>query len=178
MPDDLLSPQHLTLAAFGIAAAYGPLVGLILARKVLGALNAAAWLVAWGAFVPGFEHAAFAISGSRALARVAGAGLHMRYHFFMAGVFTVIAAGMTVVVAFTLLREGRREGWFAVLSALLLGGLFEVSGAAGTLYHGFPPSWPVGLVIYAYLFAWSSALVISYGPVFATRSVGVGGHDD
>lgn len=166
MPDELLSPQHLTLAVFGIALAYGPVVALILARKVLGALNTAAWLVTWGALIPGFEHTNFAISGSRALARVPAVSLHLRYHFFMAGIFTAIAAGLLVLIAFTLLRSGRREGWFAVLVALLFGGFFEVTGAAGTLFHGFPPSWPVGLVIYAYLVAWGSALVIAYRPVF------------
>ena len=170
MPENLLSPQHLTLAAFGVAMAYGPVVALILARKALGTLNTAAWLVAWGALIPGFEHASFAISNSRSLAAVPDVTLHMRYHFFMAGVFTVVAAGLLMLIAFTLLRAGRREGWYAVLFALLFGGFFEVTGATGTLFHGFPPSWPVGLVIYAYLVAWVAALAISYPPIFRVAS--------
>lgn len=170
MPDDLFALQHLTLAAFGIVVAYGPVVALILARKAMGALNAAAWLVVWGAVIPGFEHANFAISESRALVGASAASLHMRYHFFMAGIFTAVGAGLLALIAFTLLREGRRAGWYGVLFALLLGGGFELTGAAGTLYHGFPPSWPVGLVIYAYLLAWSSALVIGYKPIFVGES--------
>jgi hypothetical protein len=166
MLDDLLSLQDLTLVAIGLALAYGPVIALILARSALGRLNAAVALVLWGAIIPTFEHASFAISGSRELAAVPGAGLHTRYHFFMAGVFTLVAGIMIVIIALTLLREGKRAGWYAVLIALVIGGGFELSGAGGTLFHGFPPSWAVGLVIYAYPLAWASALVLAYRPVF------------
>lgn len=165
------SAQEILTIALGIAMAYGPILGLVLARKALGPLNTAAWLVAWGALVPGLEHAAFATSGSRDLAGLQGVGLHSRYHFYMAGIFSLVAAGLIIFVAFTLLREGRPEGWFAVLFALLLGGGFEVSGAAGTLYHGFPPSWAMGLVIYSYPLAWGIALLMSRQYVFTDNSV-------
>ncbi len=169
MSADLSSAQEILPVALGMAVAYGPILGLILARKALGALNTAPWLVAWGALVPGLEHAAFAMSGSRGLAGHPGVGLHSRYHFYMAGVFSLLAAALMIVIAFTLLREGRREGWFAVLMGLLLGGGFEVSGAAGTLYHGFPPSWAMGLVIYSYPLAWGLALLISRDRVLGAR---------
>ncbi len=149
--------------------AYGPVIALILIRKRLGALRTATALVLWGVLIPTFEHASFAISGSRAMAAVPGVGLHDRYHFFMAGVFTIVAGIMIAIVAATQLRQGQRTGWYAVLAALLIGGGFESSGAAGTLFHGFPPSWATGLVIYAYPLAWASALVIAYRPVFGSE---------
>ncbi len=146
--------------------AYGPVIALILARKRLGALSSATALVLWGTIIPTFEHASFAISGSRSMAAVRGVGLHDRYHFYMAGVFTIVSGIMIAILAVALLRQGQKTGWYAVLAALLIGGGFELSGAAGTLFHGFPPSWVMGLVIYAYPLAWASALVIAYRPVF------------
>jgi hypothetical protein len=164
--------------AFGIAMAYGPVIAIILARKRLGALDAAVTLVIWGAVIPTCEHANFAISGSREIATVPGVGLHTRYHFFMAGVFTIVSGVMIAIIALSQLRQGKRTGWFAILIALLIGGGFEPSGAAGTLFHGFPPSWAMGLVIYDYPLAWGSALAISYRHVFNVSSVEMGiGHD-
>jgi hypothetical protein len=92
----------------------------------------------------------------------------MRYHFFMAGVFTIVAGIMIVVIAISQLRQGKCTGWYTLLVALLVGGSLELSGAAGTLFHGFPPSWAMGLVIYAYPLAWTSALIIAYKPIFGT----------
>ena len=168
MSDDTLFPEILAVT-LGLIMAYGPVIGLILARKRLGALNAAAALVIWGAFIPTFEHASFAISGSWEIAAVPGIGLHSRYHFFMAGVFTLVAGIMIAIVAVTQLRQGQQIGWYAILVALLIGGGLELSGAAGTLFHGFPPSWVMGLVIYANPLAWASALVISYRPIFGSK---------
>lgn len=165
MNGDTISGE-LVAIVLGMAMAYGPVVALLLTRKSLGALNTAAALVVWGAVIPTFEHASFAISGSRALAAVPGVSLHARYHFFMAGVFTLVGGILLVMMAVSQLRKGERLGWFAVLAALLIGGGFEVTGAAGALYHGFPPSWAMGLAIYAYPLAWGSALIIAYRPVF------------
>ena len=166
MMDNLLSLETLAVA-LGMILAYGPVIALILARKRLGALKTATALVIWGAVIPITEHAGFAISGSQEIAAVVGR--HTRYHFFMAGVFTLVAGIMIAIVAATQLRRGKREGWFAILVALLVGGGFELSGAAGTLFHGFPPSWVMGLVIYAYPMAWAGALAISYRPVFENK---------
>jgi hypothetical protein len=113
-----------------------------------------------------FEHASFAIYGSRTIASLPGHGLHLHYHFFMAGIFTVVAGTMIMIIATSQLRQGKRMGWYAILAALLIGGGFELSGAGGTLFHGFQTSWAMGMVIYAYPVAWLSALVISYRPIF------------
>ncbi|MDX1435761.1 MAG: hypothetical protein R3335_03050 [Anaerolineales bacterium] len=152
--------------AIALAMAYVPVITLVLARGRLGRLNAAAGLVTFGALFIATEHWGFATSESKAIAFLPGVGVHMRYHFYMAGVYALVAAVLISLVGWTLLREGRREGWFAILFALIIGGGFEITGAAGTLFHGFPPSWALGLVIYAYPLAWASALVLSYHPIF------------
>lgn len=169
MTEYLFAPE-IVAVALGLTLAYVPVIALILARKRLGALRTAMALVIWGALIPTAEHAGFAMSGSQEIATVPGVGLHTRYHFFMAGAFTIVAGIMIAIVAATQLRQGQRTGWYATLLALLIGGGFELSGAARMLFHGFPPSWAMGLVIYAYPLAWASALAISYRPVFGGES--------
>jgi hypothetical protein len=110
MPDDTLFLDSTLAVALGMTMAYGPVIALILARKRLGALRAATALVIWGAVIPTFEHASFAIYGSRTIASVPGHGLHLHYHSFMAGIFTVVAGIMIVIMAVSQLREGKRTG--------------------------------------------------------------------
>jgi hypothetical protein len=165
---DNLTPLNLLYVALWLIFVYFPVIVLILARNRLGLLRAATALVFWGTLIPTMEHASFSMSASRDA--LPGVDLHIRYHFFMAGVFTLVAGIMIAIVAATQLRQGKRAGWYAILVALLLGGGFELSGAAGMLYHGFPPSWASGLAIYVYHFAWASALAISYRHVFKTIS--------
>lgn len=45
-----------------ILLALAPVVGLLLLRKTLGVLNAAAWLVTWGAVVLSGEHGGFSLT--------------------------------------------------------------------------------------------------------------------
>lgn len=66
------SSQMLVMAAFGVAMAYGPVIALILTRKSLVRLNAAAGLVILGAIIVAVEHAGFATSFSQKIARVPG----------------------------------------------------------------------------------------------------------
>lgn len=167
MISDPWSAEMLVMAALGVAMAYGPVIILIFVRRSIGQLNAAAALVIWGAIIVAAEHAGFATSESLEIAGLPGASAHMRYHFFMAGIFTLVGAILIGVIAVSQLVKGERTAWLAILVALLIGGGFEVSGGAGTLFHGFPPSWPVGLAIYAYPLAWGSALAISYRRIFS-----------
>jgi hypothetical protein len=164
-----MAPAEIAAVLIGLLLAFVPIAVLLVWRRKLGQLNAAASLVTFGALFIATEHWGFATSESKAIAYLPGVGVHMRYHFYMAGVYALVAAALISLVAWTLLREGRREGWFAVLFALIIGGGFEITGAAGTLFHGFPPSWAVGLVIYAYPLAWATALAISFQPVFKVR---------
>lgn len=167
MSDNIFSFETLVVA-LAMIMAYGPVIALIVARKRLGALKTATALVIWGTLTPTFEHASFAIYGSRTIPSLPGHGLHLHYHFFMAGIFTVVAGIMIMIMALTQLRKGKRTGWYAILVALLIGGSFELSGAAGMRFHGFQGP-KMGLGIYAYILAWASALVISYRAVFEDK---------
>ena len=102
-------------------------------------------------------------------------GDHVRLHFFMAGVYSVVGAGALIVIARTLLREGRRSGWYTVLAALLVGGTFELILANVWFAHALAEDVTPGartfedfawMLLFSYLLAWTAALVISYRPVF------------
>jgi hypothetical protein len=163
--------DYLIRGAIVLAVGFAPITGLILARNRLGELNAAAGLVVWAALVLAGEHGNFAITLSLSDAAQAGVGDHSRFHFFMAGAYTLVAAVLLLVVAWTLLRRGQRAGWFAILLTFLLGGAFELVAGTTIFPHGFPGrSIPLGLFLYAYLAALGSALWISYRPIFGKAS--------
>jgi len=163
--DNYLLKDQPLFAAFGILLAFGPPLVLLLARKSVGELKTSAWLVTWGAFIAAGEHAIFSLLLSTRFAE--GISIHARYHFFMAAIFTIIGVGAITLIAHTLLQEGRRSGWYAILAALILGGGFEFINGSNTFFHGIPPdSILVGLALYAYIFSWISALVIAYKPIF------------
>ena len=150
-----------------ILLALAPVVGLLLLRKTLGVLKAAAWLVTWGAVVLSGEHGGFSLTLSNEPMAQFVEGGHGSFHFFMAGVYTFVAAGLLAVVAWTMLREGNRIGWYAVLFTFLFGAAFEVVARTTIFPHGTPPrSIPAGLLLYSYIVALGSALLISYRPVF------------
>lgn len=161
------SPDQLLSGALGVVLTYGPVAALILARRSLGRLHAAAWLVMLGALIVAAEHAGFALAGVLSDELRASLSAHSRYHLFMAAAYTLVGAGMIGVVGHTLLRQGRRSGWWAVLLALVLGGGLELGAVLTIFPHGLPPrSIPAGLVLYAYPLAWAAALAISYRPIF------------
>lgn len=160
-----LIPQLLVLLL-----TYLPVLILILSRKRIGHLKTAAWLITWGAMVMVGEHGGIGI----ALNAEFGAFIpnHPRYHFFMSAIYTFIGAGALVVIAHTLLCEGRRVGWLAVLAAFFVGTSFEVYSGITIFGHGLPPdSIPLGFALYAYMVAWGSALVVSFQPVFISLPV-------
>jgi hypothetical protein len=67
-PNPPLGPRATIIGVWAVAAASGltPVIALTLARKRMGELNAAAWLVFYGTIVIVGEHAAFAIGYSAA----------------------------------------------------------------------------------------------------------------
>lgn len=116
-------------AFVGLLPAAG-VVWIIATRHRRGSLESASWLVILGAAIFALEHAIFATTCSAEVwCPVPGtffSGDHVRLHFFMAGVYTVVGAGALIVIARTLLREGRRSGWFTVLAALGFAGTLEL----------------------------------------------------
>jgi len=166
-----MSIQDSTLIAGVIALAVVP--ALVLARNRLGSLNTASWLVILGALVIVSEHGQFALFFT-----LAPGPMHLlphaRLHFFMAGIYTIIGAVLLVVIARTLLKEGRRSGWYALLFALLVGAGFDLVMQGWWFQHGSPLyQWFGGEsqgfgweFLYTYPVAWIAALVISYKPIF------------
>jgi len=162
-----------------ISAAVGLLVvaALIAFRKRLGVLNAASWLVIWGSVILAGEHPQFTLTYTAGVVWPEARQLflipHARIHFFMAGIYAIVGLILLGVLARTLLREGRRAGWFAVLAALVLGGGIDLIMGGLWYQHGSPLYFlerPLGFgwqFFYVYPVAWAAALVLSYKPIFA-----------
>jgi len=176
-----MSPQQVAwiIGAIGLAVT----LALIMGRKRIGELNAASWLVVWGAVVMIAEHPQFAIAYTVPFEAIADElranpltlSPHARLHFFMAGIYAAIGAALLCVIARTLLRAGQRAGWYAVLFALIVGGVFDVVIGIAWYQHGAPlvrflGQQPLGFgweFLYGYFIAWSTALAISYNSIFA-----------
>lgn len=162
-----------------ISAIVGLLVvaALIVFRKRLGVLNAASWLVIWGSVVLIGEHPQFTLTYTAGAIWPEAQQLslipHARIHFFMAGIYAIIGLILLGVIARTLLKEGRRAGWYALLFAVVVGGGIDLVMGGLWYQHGSPlylKERPLGFgweFFYIYLVAWVSALVLSYKPIFA-----------
>ncbi len=164
-------------ARIGGVLALAVILALLVARNRLGRLNAASWLVVLGALVIASEHAQFAISYTVPFITTEGLMRllpHARLHFFMAGIYTIIGLVLLCVIARTLLKEGRRSGWYALLFALIAGGGSDLVMGGLWFQHGSPLYQVLGEPVqgfgweflYAYPVAWITALVISYKPIF------------
>ena len=92
-----------TATAIGGAIVAIAILFIALFSQRVGQLRAAGWLVTIGAVVVVMEHGGMTILDAGNLLGKS----HSRLHFFMAGIFTIIAMVLLVVVATTLLREAR-----------------------------------------------------------------------
>jgi hypothetical protein len=148
--------------AGALAVILAPTLLLLAFRRRLGPLNTACALVVWGALAACGEHGTWAMR--LAIREREWSEPHATVHYFMAGVYAAVAGVLLSMIALTLLREGRRSGWFALLFVTLVGGSLELAmnGPTGHLYHH------IGL--YGYVVAWVAALVIAFGPTFARDS--------
>jgi hypothetical protein len=151
-------PYPLWIQAVALAVILAPTVALLVLRRRIGVMNTAAALVVWGAVAASGEHGMWAMR--LAIHERSWSHPHSTVHYFMAGAYAGIAGVLLSVVALTLLREGRRSGWFTVLFVTLFGGSLELvmNGPTGRLYHH------IGL--YGYVAAWVAALAIAYAPTF------------
>jgi len=151
------------------------LAALIVFRKRLGVLNAASWLVIWGSVGVFAEHPywSLTIAAGYAEGRQMVILPHARLHFFMAGIYALIGLIFLGVIARTLLKEGRRTGWYTLLFAVVVGGGMELIMGGLWYQHGSPLYFmerPLGFGwqgLYFYLVAWVAALALSYKPIFA-----------
>jgi hypothetical protein len=167
-----MSPDTLISALVGLLV----VAALLFFRRRLGVLNAASWLVVWGAVILVSEHPQFTLSYAAGVLWPEAAELvlipHARIHFFMSGIYAIIGLVLLVVLARTLLREGRRAGWYALLFAVVAGGGTDLVMGGLWYQHGSPLYFmeaPLGFgweFLYIYLIAWIAALVISYRAIF------------
>ena len=164
----------------GAVVALAVVIIIVAARRRLGELNAASWLVIWGALILLTAHPQFAIAYSldfadELLILPITLTPHARTHFVMAGIYTIIGLVLLCVIARTLLREGRRAGWYSVLFALILGAGSDLVIGAQWFQHGSPlyrlfDIQSIGFgweILYVYFVTWIAALVVSYKAVFA-----------
>src|SRR6266566_4655378 len=122
-------------ALIGGVIAFAVILTLFFARNRLGRLNTASWLVILGALVIVGEHGQFALSITIAPGPM-NLMPHARLHFFMAGIYTLIGMVLLCVIARTLLKEGRRSGWYALLFAFVVGVGCDLVIGAFWFQHG------------------------------------------
>jgi len=153
-----------------------PIVVLILARRRLGAVNAASGLVVYGVLVMLYEHAGFTFAYTLGGLSQEGfiAPPHARVHAFMAAIYATIGMMAFAVMGSTLLRQRSRLAWYVLLAAVIAGGSVEVvmNGPVGLLYrHTSPPNPIAGAnLLWLYLVAWVGALLISRRAVFGAET--------
>ncbi len=164
--------QSIAMVAVAIA-----IVAWVVWRERLGAINAASWLIAYGALFPIAEHAGWTFYytlgtdlGDPVFWTESPQG---RLHAFMAAVYLTIGVALFVVLAIAMLRHRSKLAWAALVFALVVGGAIEiiVNGPTGLLYkHTFPPNGiPGANLLFVYLLAWTAALLVSRRAVFARR---------
>ncbi len=167
-------------AIFSAIVGLSVATALIVFRKRLGVLNAASWLVILGAVVLFGEHPQFTLTYAAGVGWLEGRELvlipHSRIHFFMAGIYAILGLILLGVIARTMLSEGRRAGWYALLFTVIVGGGIDLVMGGLWYQHGSPlylKESPLGFgweFFYVYLIAWTAALIISYKPIFAKAS--------
>lgn len=168
-------------AQVGGVIALAVILTLVLTRKRVGPLKAASWLMVLGALVIVAEHAQFAISFTITEGQMRLLP-HARLHFFMAGIYTIIGAALPCVIAHTLLKEGRRTGWYTLLFALIGGGGLDLVMGGLWFGHGLPLYQVLGEPVQGfgweflstYFISWIAALAIAYKPMFAKVSTDLG----
>jgi hypothetical protein len=154
------------------------LLALLVFRRQIGRLRAAALLVTLGA-VGLLEHPGFSIIfalGANLVPEASQLSLtpHARIHFFMAAIYSLIALALILFVAWTGLLHGRRSAWYAILVVFIAGGSAELLAGRFIFQHGSPIYAPFGIPIqgfgwqflYLYLLAWPAALALSFRPIF------------
>ena len=95
------------------------------------------------------------------------------FTFFCGGNLCPHRSHLLGVIARTLLKEGRRIGWYALLFAVVVGGGIDLIMGGLWYQHGSPLYFterPLGFgwqFLYVYLVSWIAALLLSHKPIFA-----------
>lgn len=158
------------------------ILALLVFQRQIGKLRSAALLVTLGS-VGLLEHPGFSIIFALGLNVVHESSelfltQHSRIHFFMAGIYTLIALALILFNAWDGLLHGRRTAWYLMLGVFIIGAGAELLAGRFLYQHGAPIYAPFGIsspqgfgwgFLYLYLVAWPGALIVSFGPIFGTR---------
>jgi hypothetical protein len=154
---------YLTVLAVAIAVAPTVVAAMLVYRRRVSGLSAAAVLVYWGLFIVVLEHANWGITEFGGL----DLRTHSGFHYQMLAAYGLAALALVGVVVAPLIRRGDAAGWWGLLAVFAVGVGAEVATAIVTTPHGVPPRfWIVGLALWAYPLAWGAALVLSFRPTF------------
>ena len=151
------------IVVFAIAVAPVVIALVLVRRRRLPRLDAAAILVLWGLLIVVLEHGQFGLAG------FGGSDLlgHTGLHFQMLAAYGLATFALVGVVVTPLIRRGDAVGWFGLLVLITIGLGAEIATAAVTTPHGVPPRfWIVGLFLWGYPVAWGTALALSFRPIF------------
>lgn len=117
------------------------IIAFLVFRRKIGELRAAAILVTLGALGL-LEHPGFSIINAFQIQPIADQGLliplHAKTHFFMAAIYSLIALGLILFIAWTGLLHGRRSAWYAILVVFIVGGGSELLAGRFIFQHGSP----------------------------------------
>lgn len=155
------------------------IIALLVFQRQIGQLRTAALLVTLGTFSL-LEHPSFSIIFALKLGSVVPEAYdlvltqHSSQHFFMAGVYTLIAMALILYIAWDGLLHGRRSAWYTLIGVLLFGGGAELLTGAFIFQMGAPFYALFGIPVrgfgwqflYQYLIAWPCALAVSFRPIF------------
>lgn len=151
------------IGIFAIAIAPVVLVLIATRRGKASRLDGAATLVLYGSLVVIVEHANFGF------AEFGRANLlsHSGFHFHMLAAYGLVGLVLVGVVVAPLVRRGDKIGWCGLLTVLAIGFGAEVITAFSSTPHGVPPRyWIAGIFLWGYPVAWTTALVLSFPPIF------------
>ena len=177
LADQRLPPLYQGIVVVAIAVAPVVVALVLVHRRRIARLNAAAGLVFWGLLIVVLEHVQWGRAGFGGFDLLT----HTGYHFQMLAAYGLAALALVGVVVAPLIRRGDAAGWFGLLVLVAIGVGAEVATAAATTPHGVPPRfWIAGLFLWGYPVAWGAALALSFRPIFRPEgrpAVSVPGED-
>jgi hypothetical protein len=100
----------------------------------------------------------------------------------MAGVYSLIAIALILIIAWDGLRHGSRTAWYAILGTLIIGGGSELLAGRFLYQHGSPIYRLFGVTelqgfgwafLYLYIISWIGALIVSFRSIFERNNNGI-----
>ena len=122
---------YLTVLAVAIALAPVVVAAVLVYRRRVSGLSAAAVLVYWGLFIVVLEHANWGITEFGGL----DLRTHSGFHYQMLAAYGLAALALVGVVVAPLIRRGDAAGWWGLLAVFAVGVGAEVATAGLVIRH-------------------------------------------